>query len=75
MSMYQNVGCAIFIWDGVFQLRVGGKRKKKKQQDETKLYISPLTQILWENQRMFAKNETLLGSGDISGPLVCNRKF
>lgn len=74
MSTYQNASCAIFTWNGVFRLRAGGKIRIK-QQDDTKFYVNPLTQIPWENKRMFAENETLSGSGDISGPLACNRNF
>lgn len=59
-------------WNLEFQLREGGKIRIKEQ-DQPKFHVNPLTQISWEKQRMLAKNETLSGSGGISGPLVCNK--
>lgn len=31
MPTYQNGGCVIFIWNGVFQLRPDGKIRTKQQ--------------------------------------------
>lgn len=53
MTMYQNGGFAIFIWNGVFQLRPNGKNKATGQQ--TKLYANPPTKSLGRSRESLLK--------------------
>lgn len=45
MSTHQNVGCTVFIWNVINWCHPikSGKKIRANQQDDTKLYVNPLT--------------------------------